>query len=90
MSHSSEKCDIFNILEIDNMCEYVSQHCIQNNFLNIYQLYFCDNFGKNVTTSVLYSYILKAIQIIIKNLFYYPNKSDFFYKNKPNFMKNIK
>lgn len=48
MSKSGEKCDIFNILEIDNMCEYVSEHCIQNNFLNIYQLYFCDNFGKNV------------------------------------------
>ena len=65
MSHSSEKCDIFNILEIDNMCEYVGQHCIQNNFLNIYQLYFCDNFGKNVTQWVLYSYIFKTIQIII-------------------------
>ena len=40
-----------NLLEIDDMCEYVKQNCVLNNFINIYELYFCDHFGKKVESA---------------------------------------
>ena len=48
MSDQNDKCGILDLLGAEDICQYVKEVCIQNNFINIYELYFCDLYGKNV------------------------------------------
>lgn len=48
MATQNEKCGIFDLLEAEDICSYVKVNCIQNNFINIYELYFCDLYDKKV------------------------------------------
>jgi hypothetical protein len=48
MTSQNEKCGIFDLLEAEDICQYVKETCIQNNFINIYELYFCDLYAKKV------------------------------------------